>query len=86
MSFEPKRYKIIGNFGPAGTKVVDQQTGQELAQVKAVYWCHEAGSVPKCFLELVGVELESDAAYEFVDATDMQSGFWRKFLPRKKAE
>jgi hypothetical protein len=76
-----KKYKIVGNFGPVGTKVIDQETGQEISQVKSVYWKHEVGEAPRCFIELVGVELESEAV--LVDATDMDCGPWRKWLPAR---
>jgi len=75
MSTELTKYKIIGHFGPAGTKVINQDTGEEIKQVRSVIWMHEAGSAPRCFIELVGGVLEAEG--QFADASTMDSGLYR---------
>jgi hypothetical protein len=75
MSANLKKYKIIGEFAPIGTKVIDQETGQAISQVKSVIWMHEAGEAPRCFIELVGAEIEAEG--ELVDVSSMDSGLYR---------
>jgi hypothetical protein len=66
-----RKLKIIGNFGPVGTKIIDEETGEEIRNVRKVVWTHEVGKAPTCEIELVGVNCE--AVGGLMDATPLEN-------------
>jgi len=68
-----RKLKIIGSFAVTGTKVIDQETGAEIPNVKKVTWTHEAGKTPVCIIELVGTSLA--ATGDDITPLDSPSGF-----------
>jgi len=53
------RLKIISDGTPAGTKIVDSRTGEEIEGVKSIVWsiCHGEFAVAKIELESCSAEL-----------------------------
>jgi hypothetical protein len=78
-----KKLKVVGNYAKAGTQIIDTETGIPIPNVKRIVWIHEAGNLPRCCVELVGVTCESEA--DVIDVTSMESGsMFREFMTVKE--
>jgi hypothetical protein len=91
------RLKIIGDptLGICGTKVIDLDSGKELAGVRSVTWCHRAGCIPTCNIEVIFHPVEAIAEGKVLGAiieTETKTGLiettavddeWHTYVPIK---
>ena len=52
------RIQIISDGMPGGTKVVDQDSGEELEQIRSIKWWIEVDDIGRCLVEFVDVPVQ----------------------------
>ncbi len=59
------KLKIVSDGTPHGTKIVDQESGKELNNVKSIFWCISAdGTYTNAAVEFTNIPVEIAGEFE----------------------